>query len=165
MALDMFLTLDGIAGESTDPVHKGAIEISSWSWGLSEPASMASAGAGAGAGKVAIQNIVVHKNVDIASPPLIQHCAQGDRIASGTVSVRKAGGGAGAVGKDFLVFKMTNVLVVSVTVDAAASGDLPTETVTLAFGKFEFDYSTLSATGALGPQESVSWDVVAAKTV
>jgi type VI protein secretion system component Hcp len=34
MALDMFLTLDGIAGESTDPVHKGAIEISSWSWGL-----------------------------------------------------------------------------------------------------------------------------------
>jgi type VI secretion system secreted protein Hcp len=45
MALDMFLTLDGIAGESTDPVHKGAIEISSWSWGLSEPASLASAGA------------------------------------------------------------------------------------------------------------------------
>jgi hypothetical protein len=100
MALDMFLTLDGIAGESTDPVHKGAIEISSWSWGLSEPASMASAGAGAGVGKVAIQNIVVHKNVDIASPPLIRHCAQGDRIASGTVSVRKAGGGGrGGVGR------------------------------------------------------------------
>ena len=152
MALDMFLTLDGIAGESTDPVHKGAIEISSWSWGLSEPASMASAGAG----KVAIQNIVIHKNVDIASPLLIQHCAQGANIASGSIFVRKAGGDP----KDFLVFKMTNVLVLSVTVDAAASSDLPTETVTLAFSKFEFDYSTLSATGALGAQKSVGWDIV-----
>ena len=76
MALDMFLELAGIAGESTDPVHKGEIQISSWSWGLSEPASAASAGSGAGAGKVAIQNIVIQKNVDIASPLLIQHCAQ-----------------------------------------------------------------------------------------
>ena len=55
---------------------------------------------------------------------------------------------------------MTNVLVMSVTEDAAAASDLPTEIVTLAFSKFEFDYSTLSATGALGAQESVGWDVV-----
>ena len=81
------------------------------------------------------------------------------------LTVRKAGGGPGAVGKDFLVFKMTNVLVASVAVDAAASSDLPTETVMLAFGKFEFDYSTLSATGALGAQTSVSWDIVDAKEV
>jgi len=105
---------------------------------------------------VAIQNIVIHKNVDIASPLLIQHCAQGAHIASGSIFVRKAGGDP----KDFLVFKMTNVLVLSVTVDAAASSDLPTETVTLAFSKFEFDYSTLSATGALGAQKSVGWDIV-----
>jgi type VI secretion system secreted protein Hcp len=163
MALDMFLELAGIAGESTDPVHKGEIQISSWSWGLSEPASAASGESGAGAGKVSIQNIVIQKNADIASPLLIQHCAQGARIASGTVSVRKAGATAGAVGKDFLLFKMTNVLVMSVTEDAAAASDLPTETVTLAFSKFEFDYSTLSATGALGAQKSVGWDLATAK--
>jgi type VI protein secretion system component Hcp len=60
---------------------------------------------------------------------------------------------------------MTNVLVMSVTVDAVASSDLPTETVTLAFSKFEFDYSTLSATSALGAQKSVGWDVVQNKVV
>jgi type VI secretion system secreted protein Hcp len=122
---------------------------------------MANAESAAGAGKVAIQGIVIHKNVDIASPLLIQHCAQGDHIASGTVTVRKAGGDP----KDFLLFKMTNVLVMSVTVDAVASSDLPTETVTLAFSKFEFDYSTLSATSALGAQKSVGWDVVQNKVV
>jgi type VI protein secretion system component Hcp len=47
---------------------------------------MANAESAAGAGKVAIQGIVIHKNVDIASPLLIQHCAQGDHIASGTVT-------------------------------------------------------------------------------
>jgi type VI protein secretion system component Hcp len=77
------------------------------------------------------------------------------------VSVRKAG----AVAKDFLLVKMMNVLVMSVAVDAAKASDLPTETVTLAFSKFEFDYSTLSATSALGAQKSIAWDVVAAKVV
>ena len=35
MAVDMFLKIDGIDGDSTDKKHKGEIELLSFSWGLS----------------------------------------------------------------------------------------------------------------------------------
>jgi len=37
MAVDMFLELEGVKGESVDKVHKGKIDILSWNWGLSTP--------------------------------------------------------------------------------------------------------------------------------
>ena len=36
MAVDMFLKLDGIKGESKDHKHKDEIHIESFSWGLSQ---------------------------------------------------------------------------------------------------------------------------------
>ena len=35
MAYDAFLKIDGIEGESNDKTHKGEIELSSFSWGVS----------------------------------------------------------------------------------------------------------------------------------
>lgn len=35
MAVDMFLKIDGIKGESQDKKHKDEIDLSSWSWGAS----------------------------------------------------------------------------------------------------------------------------------
>jgi type VI secretion system secreted protein Hcp len=55
MAVDMFLKLDGIPGESRDSKHKGEIEIESFSWGASNSGSAAH-GSGGGAGKVAMQD-------------------------------------------------------------------------------------------------------------
>ena len=51
MAVDFFLKLDGIKGESADAKHKDEIDIESFSWGMTQPASSHLAG-GAGAGKV-----------------------------------------------------------------------------------------------------------------
>ena len=33
MAVDYFLKIDGIDGESNDSKHKGSIDVESWSWG------------------------------------------------------------------------------------------------------------------------------------
>ena len=38
MAVNMFLKLDGITGESTNKGHKDEIEILSFSWGVAHPA-------------------------------------------------------------------------------------------------------------------------------
>ena len=46
MAVDMFLKLDGIKGESKDSKHSGEIEILAWSWGLSNSGSFGSGGGG-----------------------------------------------------------------------------------------------------------------------
>ena len=37
MAIDVFLKLDGLDGESLDHKHKGEIELASFSFGLANP--------------------------------------------------------------------------------------------------------------------------------
>jgi type VI secretion system secreted protein Hcp len=124
MALDMFLKLDGIGGEASDAKHKGEIDVLSWSWGLSEPA--APAGGGGGAGKVKVENISIQKLVDLASPLLLSFSAQGKHIKEGTLATRK-GGKSG--GDDFLMVKMTDVIVTSVQMAASKDAAQPAESI------------------------------------
>jgi type VI secretion system secreted protein Hcp len=79
-AVDYFLKLDGIPGESTDKDHKGWIEISSYSWGVSNQGS----GAGSmGAGRMAAAGqppqgpgtLTLRKRIDKASPLLAKRCS------------------------------------------------------------------------------------------
>jgi type VI secretion system secreted protein Hcp len=39
MAVDMFLKLDGVNGESKDKVHGKEIDVLSWSWGMTNSGS------------------------------------------------------------------------------------------------------------------------------
>jgi len=138
MPVEMFLKLAGIDGESTDAKHKGEIDVLTWSWGLSQEGG-SPAGGGGGAGRVKIENISIQKLVDLASPLLLSFSATGKHISDGTLTTRKAGKGAKA-GGEFLLFKMSNVIVTSVHVAASQDGNAPTESITLSFGKVEFDY-------------------------
>src|SRR5271166_3289945 len=58
MAVDMFLKLDGVTGESKDKVHSKEIDILVWSWGMTNDGS-AQVGGGAGSGKVNVQDISI----------------------------------------------------------------------------------------------------------
>ena len=44
MAVDFFLKIDGIKGESLDEKNKEEIQVHSWSWGESNPPSAAVGG-------------------------------------------------------------------------------------------------------------------------
>ena len=142
MPVEMFLKLAGIDGESTDAKHKGEIDVLTWSWGLSQEGG-SPAGGGGGAGRVKIENISIQKLVDLASPLLLSFSATGKHISDGTLTTRKAGKGAKA-GGEFLLFKMSNVIVTSVHVAASQDGNAPTESITLSFGKVEFNYKDKS---------------------
>jgi type VI secretion system secreted protein Hcp len=157
MALDMFLKLDGIGGEASDAKHKGEIDVLSWSWGLSEPA--APAGSGGGAGKVKIEDISIQKLVDLASPLLLSFSAEGKHIKEGTLTTRKGVKG----GSDFLLVKLTDVIVTSVQISASKDAGLPAESITLGFGKVELDYRQTEPDGSLGTEKSFKWDVTTAK--
>ena len=67
MAVDIFLKLDGVAGESKDKVHSKEIDILSWSWGMANSGS-AHVGWGAGSGKVNVQDVSLSKYIDSSSP-------------------------------------------------------------------------------------------------
>jgi type VI secretion system secreted protein Hcp len=55
MAVDMFLKVDGIEGESQDEKHAKEIDVLSWSWGMSQSGT-SHMGGGGGGGKVAVQD-------------------------------------------------------------------------------------------------------------
>ena len=163
MPFEMFLKLAGIEGESSDAKHKGEIDVLAWSWGLSEEAGrgdpQAGSPAGGGASRVKIESISIQKLVDLASPLLALFGAQGKHITDGTLTTRKAGKG----GDDFLLFKMTDVIVTSVQV--AVDTNQPAESITLSFGKFEFDYRPTKPDGSLGTGSSFKWDITRVKPV
>jgi len=79
MAVDIFIKIDGIPGESTDRDHRDEIEASSYSWGETNTGAHAFAGGG-GAGRVSMQDLHFTTTVSKASPSLMLHCATGQHI-------------------------------------------------------------------------------------
>src|SRR6266542_976170 len=89
-AVDFFLKLEGVDGESADSKHKGEIDVESWSWGESQSGTHG-AGGGGGAGKVSMQDFHFVMKVNKASPKLMLACATGQHIKEATLTCRKAG--------------------------------------------------------------------------
>jgi Type VI secretion system effector, Hcp len=73
MALDIFLKLDTVVGESADKTHRKEIDVLFWSWGMLNTGS-AHAGGGAGTGKGYVKDLTVTKYVDKSSPALMLGC-------------------------------------------------------------------------------------------
>ena len=90
MAVDVFLKIDGVKGESKDSVHKEEIDVLSWSWGISQTGTMGYGGGG-GAGKANFHDISIMKRVDSATNMLQLSCATGKHYGKAVLTVRKAG--------------------------------------------------------------------------
>jgi type VI secretion system secreted protein Hcp len=157
MAADIFAKLGDIKGESLDDKHKDEIEVLSWSWGVSNPAT-AAAGTGAGAGKASFHDLSFTHKIDKASPVLMQACATGVHLKEATITHRKAGKGQ----QEFLVIKMNDVIVTSVS-DSDSGGDGLSENVTLAFAKIDLEYKPQKPDGTLDAAVAFKFDLKANK--
>ena len=80
MAVDFFLKLTDIEGESTDVKHKDELIIESFSWGLMHPAD----------DRVSVHDFNFMHFVDKASPVLMLSCATGKHIDEAVLTARKA---------------------------------------------------------------------------
>ena len=154
MAVDMFLELGPIKGESKDSVHKEAIDVLAWSWGLSNSGS-AQIGEGAGSGKANFQDISVTKWIDKSSADLLYACASGKHIAKGQLIVRKAG----EKPLEYLIIDLENILISAVSTGGSGGEDRLTESVTLNFAKVKMEYWTQSKDGAKGKNANFAWDI------
>jgi type VI secretion system secreted protein Hcp len=155
MAVDMFLKLDGIKGESKDSKHKDEIHIESFSWGLNQTGAHG-VGGGGGAGKVSVHDISVTKFVDKSTATLMLNCASGKHIPSGLITVRKAGDKP----LEYLKIKLTDILISGVQF-AGHGSDLLSENVTLNFSKFHVEYQEQKPDGSGTPAGEMGWDVKA----
>jgi type VI secretion system secreted protein Hcp len=154
MAVDMFLKLDGIDGESTDAHHDKWIELESFSWGVSNPGGFV-AGGGAGTGKPVPGDFNVVMPFSAASPTIFLKLVTGQAIDSAIISMRQAGGGPGG-GADFLTYTFDTVFMTKL--DWEGGADRPAEGVSFQFEKVNIDYHTTKVDGSLGDEIRASFD-------
>ncbi|ACB36341.1 protein of unknown function DUF796 [Leptothrix cholodnii SP-6] len=160
MAVDMFIKIGDIKGESKDDAHKTEIDVLAWSWGLSQSGS-AHMGGGAGAGKVSVQDISLTKYVDSSSTALIVAACKGTHIKQATLTVRKAGD----TPLEYIKITLDEVMVSSLSTGGSGGEDRLTENVTLNFAKFKVEYTIQADTGGKGTTSTAAWDIPANKPV
>jgi type VI secretion system secreted protein Hcp len=151
-AVDYFLKIDGIQGESQDKVHKNEIQIESFSWGQTN-AGTAATGGGMGAGRVQMQDFHFMMGVNKASPKLILACATGEHIKNAILVCRKAG----KEQQEYLKITFSDLLISSY--QTGGSGVVPTDQISFNYSKLEYEYKEQKADGTLGGAVKAMYDL------
>jgi type VI secretion system secreted protein Hcp len=161
MAVDMFLKMAPIKGESQDHKHKEEIEILAWSWGMSQTGTTHS-GTGGGAAKVSVQDLSFTHWVDKASADLFKACCTGQHFDEAMLTVRKA---AGKDAIEYIKIKLQNIIISSVSTGGSNGEERLTENVSLNFQKFEYNYTQQNPDGTPGAKPKFAYDMAANKEV
>ncbi len=149
-AVDYYLKIEGIPGESTARGFESQIEVDSWSWGMSQAAT-AQGRAGTMLGDPTKPFTIV-KAIDKASPKLAEALASKQRFPAVTLTLCRAGGDK----QKYMEYKMTDVIISSIRRVAApatpsappaqpatrvgGAQNLPMEEVSFNYGKIEWTY-------------------------
>ncbi|MEP6651887.1 MAG: type VI secretion system tube protein Hcp [Myxococcales bacterium] len=154
MAVDMFIKIDDIKGESVDSKHAGEIQVLSWNWGMTQSGTTHN-GPGGGAGQVNVQDLTFTKYVDSSTPNLIKFCCSGKHFAQAVLTVRKAGDKP----LEYMKLTLTELIVSSLSTGGGGGQERLTESVSLNFSKFTIDYTPQKADGSGGAAISANWDI------
>lgn len=157
MAIDVYLRIDGIKGESNDDRHKDWIECKSVRWELSQTKSAtASTGGGHTAERSEHGDIVISKLADLSSPLLLQNCSSGKTIANATIEFMRAD----AMGERVKYFEIAleNVLIGGVS-PRVCEGDILGEHVALKYSKIKWHYTRHDISGGSAGNTAGGWDL------
>jgi type VI secretion system secreted protein Hcp len=159
MAVDMYLKIDTIDGETTDKEMSAtkAIDLLAWSWGVSNSGTT-HMGGGGGSGKANFQDISCTKYIDAGSHALLGACATGEHFPKAVLTVRKAG----KTQQPYVTITMEEVMVVAVSTGGSGGEDRLTENITLNFAKVKFEYFQQDEKGVVSKTaKAMTYDIAA----
>jgi type VI secretion system secreted protein Hcp len=149
MAADFLLKIDGVTGDWDHEGYEGAIELLSWSWGVSvQPAAR-----GTSAGRPEFDELQVVAAVGSASPQLVESCVTGrSHRRVQLIAVRQ-----GDDGRDFefLRYEFGNVTITNVE-HGEDDDRLPIEELALSYETFTITFVGQDRDGSPGRQSSFS---------
>ena len=161
MAIDVYMQIDGIKGESADDKHRDWIEVSHVIWNVNQSRSSAvSTAGGHSCGRAELSEISFRKMADLASPLLLQNCATGKTIPKAKFEFMRADGNGVPI--TYFVVELENVMVASVT-PSSGDGGILNESVSLAYSKVKWKYTQQKIAGGIGGNTSGGWDAAANK--
>jgi type VI secretion system secreted protein Hcp len=158
MAVDYYLKLDGVEGESAVAEYKNQIQLLSWNWGASQLSSVEANG-GSGAGKVNLGDFSVSTYLDKATPKLFKNICAGTHFKSATLSAVKSGADKK---KPYLKVDMGEVFVTSIQMNATADKseipiEIPTVNLSFSYNDISIDYGLQQKDGTIVSTGSVSY--------
>lgn len=155
MAVDAYLKIEGINGESMDAGHVNWIDVLSFGYGVTQT-SASSSGGGLTAGKANLNEFTFTQKVHLGSPEMFIRCCTGKTSPKAEFHCRKSGGDKAL---DFLKITMKNVLITKVETTGGSSGDeIPTENVGLTAEEMSIYYQVQTETGAGGAHKTVTFN-------
>lgn len=131
----IFLKLDGVPGSSTDEAFKDQIELSSFQWG---------AGLGVGSARggdrttsePSVSEITATKVIDKSSELLFKNLLMGETLDKGVISFVAASKGESVA---YAVLEIEKVIISGYS--QSSGGDLPSESVSFNFAKFDWSFT------------------------
>jgi len=157
MAIDVYLQIDGIKGESQDDKHKQWIEVSSVQWSMTQPKSAtASTGGGHTTERAELEDIKFQKIADLSSPILMQTCVAGKTIPKAKFEFMRADGQGTRI--KYFEIELENVLIGKVA-PVVHEGSILSETVSLKFAKVKWKYTQQKVSGGACGNTAGGWDL------
>jgi type VI protein secretion system component Hcp len=147
MSYRYFLKIDGVLGGSKEPLHAGAIELESISFGHGRTPSVGAGNGGGGESRVS--EIVCFKRADVLSGLLFHASSSGQLFKEATLTIEQTTFIGIRVTK--AVIKLTSVLVESVS---ARPGF---DEIVLNFGSMRFQQGGVQAVDDAGRRSQ--WDL------
>lgn len=161
MAIDAYLHIEGIKGESTDSAHSGWIELTSAHWGVAQPRSAtASTGGGHTAERCEHRTLSLSKLADLASPILMQTASMGKTIPKAKLEFMRADGDGKPV--KYYQVELENVMIAHIDQLMRDSGLLHDE-IGLRFSKIKWSYTQQKIGGGAGGSTVGGWDLACNK--
>jgi len=166
MSYDMFLSIDGIKGDSFDSAHKDWIEISAYSHKISQPSGGVTSAQGShSGGRADHQDFTLNKRLDSASPILGKYVCDGKHIPNIRFELCRAMGDKTI----FMVYVFKDSIVGSIAQSGASSSDdpLPNEEITVRYGEIDWTYTPTDITsgGKKGADVKAGWSTLLNKPI
>ncbi len=157
MAIDVYLQIDGIKGESSDGTHKDWIECLCVEWSVLQPKSAtASSSGGHTAERCEHKEIAFSKLTDLATPLLLQNCSSEKTFPKAKFEFMRADGQGERI--KYLEIELANVLICSVE-PSIEEGDILNETVGLKYSQVKWKYIQQKIGGGSGGNTAGGWDL------
>lgn len=154
MAVNAYLIIDGVEGPSTSKT--GAIDILSFSWGVSQTSVYGAGASGkeAKAGRADFSNLTIMKVLDKTTPMLFDHCATGNILKQVHILYDKP---VGDKQDDYFRIWLKDALITSVQL--SGSNENPTESVSFAYQGVEIAYKPEKDDGSLDSAAPKGYDL------